>query len=94
MKTYRIFGFNVKVTFYIDRVKRLTLDIPDWADDTWTHVDADDGTISVRYFKGCKPFYIDLPKCKKADVVSVSKLYNKDRTGYNTNRKIIVDAYI
>ncbi len=93
MKTYRIFGFNVKVAFCIDRVKRLTLDIPDWADDTWTHTN-DDGTISVRYFKGSKPFYIDLPKCEKADVVSVSKLYNKDRTGYAKNRKIVVDAYV
>lgn len=91
MKTYRFFGF--RIAFCIDRVKRMTFNIPDWADDCWTY-SSDDKPYCVRYFKGGTAHYIDLPKCKKADVVSVDKLYNKGRTGYNTNRKIVVDVYI
>lgn len=89
MKTCRFFG--LQIMFSIDRVKRMTFSIPDWADDCWTY--SIDKAHCIRYFKGGTAHYIDLPKCKKAVVVSVDKLYNKDRTGYNTNRKIVVDVY-
>ena len=93
MKTLRFFGIQIKVAFCIDRVKRMTFDIPDWADDCYVH-NSDTKDAVIRYFKGGTPHFIDLPKCKKADCVSVSKLYNKDRTCYNTDRKIVVDVYL
>lgn len=90
MKTYRFCG--LQITFRIDRVKRMTFDIPDWANDCWTY--SGDRPHCVRYWRGETAYYIDLPKCKGAKVVSVDRLYNKDRTGYNSNRKIVIDVYL
>ena len=73
-------------------VERVVFNIPDWADDVGLYTDKE-GIVKVRYFKGVTPYYIDLPKCKKVNLVSVTKKYNNDRTGYNKNRKVGIDCY-
>lgn len=93
MKTKRIFGLELSFHFSIERVKRMTFSIPDWADDCSVY-NSDTSEAIIRYWKGSTKYFIKLPKCKRAKEISVSKLYNKDRTGYNTNRKIVVDVYL
>jgi hypothetical protein len=98
MKTYRILGIEINFSFSIRRVKRLTFDLPDWADDTCiTTSDVNNNKIphKIKYYKGSTRYYIDLPKCIDAQEVSLTPMYgivNNDRVRM-TNRKIVVDIY-
>ena len=87
---FNILGYDISLRLLYSVKKRITVAIPDNADDTWLRRDRR-GVLKIQYFKNGTPFYIDIPKCKDAHVVSVSKLYNKDRTGYAKNRKIVID---
>jgi hypothetical protein len=91
----------MKITFIknikFKRKKRLTYNIPDWADDVcvsrW-----DKNGIQVpwyiKYYKGSTRYTINIPSCKKVNTISLTPLYNKNRTGYSINRKIIIDIYL
>lgn len=99
MKSFTIFGFKIEFFFSIRRVKRLTFDLPDWADDTCiSKIDNDCNTISprIKYYKGSKVFYIDLPKCKDAILVSLTPLNGivDGKRQQMTNRKITIDIFI
>ena len=98
MKTFKILGFDVRLFFSVRRVKRLTFDLPDWADDTCiTTTDVDGKPIphKIKYYKGSERYYIDLPKCSDAVKVSLTPLYgivNGVRSRM-TDRKIVVDVF-
>ena len=98
MKRFRILGFDVRFFFSLRRIKRLTFDLPDWADDTCiTTLDTYYNPIShkIKYYKGGTPYYIDLPKCNDAEVVSLVPMVKKvsgERVAM-TNRKIVVDVF-
>lgn len=98
MKTFKILGFDVRLFFSVRRVKRLTFDLPDWADDTCiTTTDVDDKPMphKIKYYKGSTRYYIDLPKCSDAVKVSLTPLYgivNGVRSRM-TDRKIVVDVF-
>ncbi len=98
MKTKRFLGLELKFQFSLKRVKRIYVPIPDWADDTHlTRFDYEERKLmpqKVCYWKQATPFYIEIPKCKEAVQVSVSNLYNKDRTAYEKNREIVIDLYL
>jgi hypothetical protein len=96
MKIFRIFGFEIKIHFSFEKYKRIEVSIPDWADDAHLrHIDSNDSDdkYKVCYYKGSTPYYIDIPKHKKAIEISVTRLYNKERTDYEKNRKVIIDLY-
>jgi len=96
MKTIKIGNIVMNIAFNVDifRRKRLTFDLPAWADDTCvTHLDTPDNVYKIKYYKCSKRFYIDLPKCKRARLVSLTPL-NSIKDGilqHNTDRKIVVD---
>lgn len=95
MKTFRILGFDVRLFFSVRRVKRLTFDLPDWADDTCiTTTDVDD-THKIKYYKGSTRYYIDLPKCSDAVKVSLTPLTGivDGKRVAMTDRKIVVDVF-
>jgi hypothetical protein len=98
MKTFRILGFDVRVFFSVRRVKRLTFDLPDWADDTCiTTTDLDDKPIphKIKYYKGSIRYYIDLPKCSdavKVNLVPLTGIVDGKRVAM-TDRKIVVDVF-
>jgi hypothetical protein len=96
MKTFKIFGYQIRFFFSVRRIKRLTFNLPDWADDTHiTTVDADDKsfTYKIKYYKGSTPFYIDLPKCNDAVMVYLTpySIIIDGKKVNMTNRKIIID---
>ena len=90
--TIPFFNWTFRWWIKLDRIKRVVVSIPDKADDAWAFRKPDG--LYVRYFINGVAKYIKLPKAKKAIVVSVSRLYNADRTGYNTDRSIIIDLYV
>ena len=97
-KTLNILGYKLNITFFfsIYHVKKLTFNLPDWADDTCiTYHDAIKG-YRIKYYKGSTVFYIDLPKCKKADLVFLTPItgivYGKRIQ--MTNRIITIDIYV
>jgi len=105
MRTIQIFNIVIMIQFMFDifRTKRLTFDLPDSADDVSVmladvHPQATNKhryLWRVRYFQGvtgAKAQYIDLPKCRRANMISLTPMYviydgTKTRT---TNRNIIV----
>lgn len=98
MKAFRILGFDVRLSFSVRRVKRLTFDLPDWADDVCvTTNDVDGNTIphKIKYYKVATRYYIDLPKCKEVSVVSITPLSDivDGVRSKMTNRKIVVDVF-
>jgi hypothetical protein len=107
MKTIRIFGIEFKMFFSIRRVKRIVIPIPDSADDThlrhgkkdggkvkeWNTSDGEDKVVYYMNSEEGKKHEIPIPKCKESVEVFCSPLYNEDRSGYATNRKIIIDLY-
>lgn len=90
MKTLRLFDrWEVKYHLSIQKVKRIEITIPDWADDahlrhglhdggkdqeSWSATP--DGEDKVVYYKGCTAFYIDVPKCKRSVEVSCTPLHD------------------
>ena len=97
MKTIKFFGIQIDWSFAFWRVKRLTFDLPDWADDTCvTTSDVDGNQIqpTIKYYKGSTRYYIDLPKCKKANDVFITPMYDRKNNCRMSNRKIIVDVYL
>ena len=99
MKTFRIFGLDIRLFFSVRRVKRLTFDLPDWADDTCittTGLDCKPIPHKIKFYKGNVRHYIDLPKCKDASIVSLTPLYGivDGVRARNTNRKIVVDIFL
>jgi hypothetical protein len=94
MKTYKIFGIQIDLAFClkISRVKRINIDIPDWADDC--HLNISDSKPIIKYYKGTTPYFINIPKCKKAVQISRDKLYDRINGGYKQNRKIVIDLYL
>jgi hypothetical protein len=98
MKTFRILGFDVRLFISVRSFKRLTFDLPDWADDTCiTTRDADDKPMphKIKYYKGSTRYYIDLPKCSdavKVSLVPLTGIVDGKRVAM-TNRKIVVDVF-
>ena len=98
MKTFRILGFDVRLFFSVRRVKRLTFDLPDWADDTCiTTTDVDDKPIphTIKYYKGSTRYCIALPKCSdavKVSLVPLTGIVDGKRVAM-TDRKIVVDVF-
>jgi hypothetical protein len=99
MRTFKFWGIQIDFLFIIWRVKRLTFDLPDWADDiTIIFMNYHNELIQprIKYHKGSKGFYeakyIDLPKCKTAKQIYVTPKYDSD-LNQTTNRKIVVDIY-
>jgi hypothetical protein len=99
MRILRFCGFEIKTQFTVERFKTLTFDIPDWADDTHLRqggkgdYGTPDGKTKICYFKGSKPFYIDLPEHKRAVKVSITPLRDYGCLEHNTNRKVVVDVF-
>jgi len=101
-KTIKFLGIQLDLMFCLDvfRVKQLVLDIPDNADDVGlvlsnTHATIDGFVRQIRYFVSGQTCYIDLPHCKKLNVVSITPMYRiydgaKQR---NYNRKVVIDIY-
>jgi hypothetical protein len=84
--------FNLQISFYfsIKRVKRISFDIPYWAKDVGVYKNT-----CIRYFKGFTPYYIEIPRCKKAECIFVDKMYiveNRKKL-YNKNRQIVLDVF-
>ncbi len=95
MKTLKIFGFHIVYYFNLYNVKKLTFDLPDWADDTHVTNENPSNEWKIKYYKCSTTYYIDLPKCKKATVLSLTPLtdvVDGKRTAM-TNRKIVVEIY-
>jgi len=94
MRIFRFFGIEIKTLFTLNRVKRLTFDIPCWADDCYVH-NSDGSEAVIRYWRGGEAYYIKLPKCIRAKEISVSRMYCivDDNREYAQNRKIVVDVY-
>lgn len=96
MKRIKFLGIEIEYFFSFSRVKRLTFDLPDWADDTCVsaiNMFGDEIPPTIKYYKGSNVFYIDLPKCKTAKMVSLSPMYDKVNKCRMKNRKIVVDIY-
>lgn len=103
MKIKRLFDrFEVKYHFSIQRVKRIEISIPDWADDAHLRhgrkdggkdqeYNTSDGLDKVVYYKGSTRFEIDIPECKRS--VEVSCTPYKTKGVYNKNRKVVIDLY-
>lgn len=93
MRKIRILNLQFKWFFSVNKFKKLTFQLPLWADDT--HVNKDDGNYRIKYYKGCKPFYIDLPKCKHVDEISITpRTYKKDGDRLlSTHREIVVEIF-
>ena len=107
MKTIRFLGIEIKCHFKINRVKRISVDIPDRAKDASVQsyilkgnnllsdpIYLDNPRISYWNSKKVKMEYIDLPKCKRAEEISVSPLRDRVNGGYHKNRKIVIDLYL
>lgn len=91
-RSFRFLGIQFRISFQVNRIKRMSFDIPDWADDC--HIDmSDTPNAIIMYWKGSEKYFIELPKCIKADMVQLTPLYASDRTTYNSNRKIVVDLW-
>lgn len=93
MNKINIFGFQIKLSFSIKRVKTLTFDLPQWADDvSITSFTEYNGEVeySIRYFKASSLHIIPLPKCKKVNIIKLDSRYNiiNGKKTNNTNRKI------
>ena len=100
MKTIRLFHrWELKFHFSIERVKRIEISVPDWADDL--HLNhggtgdwgTSDGKEKVVYYKGCTRYELDIPTCKRSVEVSYTPLRIPKTREYSTNRKIIIDLY-
>ena len=98
MKNYRILGFDIRLFFSIRRVKRLTIDLPEWSGDvcvTSTDANGDPMPHKIKYYKCSQRFYIDLPKCSDAIKVDLTPRYcsiNGVRSNVK-DRKIVVDIF-
>ena len=98
MKTLKIKIFNLVIILSLNifRTKQLTFSLPDNADDVCvTHFDTKDNVYKVKYYRsltGSVTQYIDLPKCKRAKMISLTPMYCYcDGTKhYCNNRKIVV----
>jgi hypothetical protein len=103
MKAFRFLNLHIDWHIAIFRIKRLTFNIPNWADDvcvTTTDVNNNDISPKIKYYKCSTRFYIDLPKCKKANVIFLTPMYVINGGYFNgrrqrtMNRKIVVDIFI
>jgi len=95
-KTIKILNLVLVLGLSMYRTKQITFDLPDDADDvSVTHFDTKDNVYKVKYYRsltGSVTQYIDLPKCKRAGMISLTPMYyiydgTKQR---NYNRKIVV----
>lgn len=100
MKVARLFHrWELKFHFSIEKVKRIEISVPDWADDT--HLNhggtgewgTSDGKEKVVYYRGATKYEIPIPDCKRSVEVSCTPFKNPKTRDYNTNRKIIIDLY-
>jgi len=95
-------GWEISFHFSVEKVERIEISLPDRADDAHLRQgggvpggewDTSDGKTKVVYYIGSKRYEIEIPKHKKARQILLTPAYNKERTGYNTNRKIVIDIY-
>lgn len=95
MRTLKLFGLEINMSFSLNRVKRMVFDIPDWADDCYVH-NCNTPKAVIRYWRGGEKYFIDLPKCIKAKEISVSRMYaiSNGVRDYTQNRKVAVDVYL
>ena len=78
--------------FKVERVKRVTYEIPSWADDTCvTNYGTPDGKYKISYYHGCDNSYINLPDCKRAEEVYLTPMRNKQ--GRIRHRIIVIDLF-
>jgi len=93
MKKCRFLNLHINWSFSMLRFKQLTFELPVWADDV--HVTKIHNTHKIKYYKGSKSFFIDLPKCKSVDEIYLTPRtykFNGDRL-YSTYREIIVEIF-
>jgi len=93
MKKIRFLNLHIKWSFSINRYKRLTFELPIWADDVY--IIKVDNNFKIKYYKGSEKFFIDLPKCNHAEEIYLTPRtykFNGDRL-YSTYREIIVEIF-
>lgn len=95
MRTLKFFGLELNVSLKLNRVKRMEIDIPYWADDCYIH-NSDTSKAIIIYWRGGQKYNIDLPKCIKAKEIIVSRKYTiaNGVRSYTKNRKVVVDVYL
>ena len=90
MKTYIIFGLEIK--FSIRLVRRITYDLPDWADDV--HLHQQNVIYSIIYYRSEREFKIPLIKCRSVEIIKITPKWIKIRSIMSTNRKIVLNLYL
>ena len=84
MKTFRIFGVQLEIPFFIKRIKRVYFKVSSSAYDISIESNSTPYPI-LQYWKDGKMYSIELPKCRKAKLISKTE-FNKEDT--------IVDLYL
>lgn len=101
MKTFRKFGIQIDFHFKIRKVKRISISIPDWADDAHLRQGSPredgwgtpDGKTKVCYYKGSTAYFIDVPDCTSSKEVSVTPMHDRQTRTYTKNRVVVIDLY-
>ena len=103
MKTFTFLNLQIRYFFSIRRCKRIVYSIPDWADDAHLrhgNISDDgwgtpDGKDKICYYKGSKPYFIDLPDSKESVQVSLTPLYDTSSgiRKHSTGRTIVIDFF-